>query len=113
MTEQVFTNFSNQKFELINVNSFCSIFHLITLFMKLPWFCHINSGQLFCNCPLFAIAIVPGLFGRKPAKTCCHSVVASLCLGNFIMFLKTNLGYLSQITLKTCNYWYKFLTFLF
>ena len=46
--------------------------------MKLSWFCHTNSGQLFCNCPLFVIALVPGLFlGGKPDETCCHSVVAS------------------------------------
>ena len=46
--------------------------------MKLPWFSYTNSGQLFCNCPLFVIAIVPGLFfGGKPAEMCCHSVVAS------------------------------------
>ena len=24
---------------------------IITLCMKLSWFCHTNSGQLFCNCP--------------------------------------------------------------
>ena len=47
--------------------------------MKLPWFCHTNS--VFCNCPLFVTALVPGLFfGGKSAKTCCHSVVASKCL---------------------------------
>ena len=51
---------------------------LITLCMKLSWFCHTNSRQLFCNCPLFVIALVPGLFfGGKPDQTCCHSVVAS------------------------------------
>ena len=51
---------------------------LITLCMKLSWFCHTNSGQLFCNCPLFVIALVPGLFfGGKPDETCCDSVVAS------------------------------------
>ena len=51
---------------------------IITLCMKLSWFCHTNSGQLFCNCPLFVIALVPGLlFGGKPDETCCHSVVAS------------------------------------
>ena len=33
---------------------------------------------IFCNCPLFVIALVPGLFsGGKPDKTCCHPVVAS------------------------------------
>ena len=43
-----------------------------------PWFCHTNSGKLFCNCPLFVIALISGLFfGRKPDETCCHSVVAS------------------------------------
>ena len=51
---------------------------LITLCIKLPWFCHTNSRQLFCNCPLFVIALVPGLFfGGKPDKMCCHSVVSS------------------------------------
>ena len=51
---------------------------LITLCMKLSWFCHTNSGQLFCNCPLFVTALGPGLFfGAKPGETCCHSVVAS------------------------------------
>ena len=46
--------------------------------MKLSWFCHTNSGQLFCNCPLCVIALAPGLFfGGKPDETCCHSVVAS------------------------------------
>ena len=51
---------------------------IITLCMKLSLFCHTNSGQLFCNCPLFVIALVPGLiFGGKPEETCCHSVVAS------------------------------------
>ena len=51
---------------------------VITLCMKLSWFCHTNRGQLFCNCPLFVIALVPGLFlGGKPDETCCHSVVAS------------------------------------
>ena len=33
------------------------IFLIITLCMKLSWFCHTNSG--------------------KPEETCCHSVVAS------------------------------------
>ena len=46
-----------------------------TLCMKLSWFCHTNSGQLFCNCPLFVIALVPGLFFGD--EICCHSVVAS------------------------------------
>ena len=32
---------------------------LITLCMKLPWFCHTNSGQFFRNCSLFVIALVP------------------------------------------------------
>ena len=51
---------------------------IITLCMKLSWFFHTNSGQLFCNCPLFVIALVPGLFsGGKPDETCCHAVVAS------------------------------------
>ena len=46
--------------------------------MKLPWFCHTNNGQLFYNCLLFVIALVPGLFfGGKPDETCYHSVVAS------------------------------------
>ena len=55
-----------------------TVYGLITLCMKLSWFCHTNSGQLFCNCPLFVIALVPGLFfGGKPDETCCHSVVAS------------------------------------
>ena len=45
-----------------------------TLCMKLRWFCHKNSGQLFCNCLLFVIVLVPALFsGGKPAETCCHS----------------------------------------
>ena len=35
---------------------------VITLCMKLSWFCHTNRGHLFCNCPLFEIALVPGLF---------------------------------------------------
>ena len=49
----------------------------ITPWMKLLWFCHTNSGQLFCNCPVFVIVLVPGLFcGGKPDETCCHSVVA-------------------------------------
>ena len=59
-------------------NRKCSFQTVITLCMKLLWFCHTNSGQLFCNCSLFVIALVPGLFfGGKPAKTGCHSVVAS------------------------------------
>ena len=40
--------------------------------MKLPWFCHTNSGQLFCNCPRSG-----PFFGGKPDETGCHSVVAS------------------------------------
>ena len=49
---------------------------LITLCMKLSWFHHTNGGQLFCNCPLFVIALAPGLFfGGKPDEMCCHSVV--------------------------------------
>ena len=60
----------------INISTIVNI--LITLCMKLSWFCQTNSGQLFCNCPLFVIALVPGfIFGRKPDETCCHSVVAS------------------------------------
>ena len=55
-----------------------AILLIITLCMKLSWFRQTNSGQLFCNCPLFVIALVPGLFfGGKPDETCCHSVVAS------------------------------------
>ena len=51
---------------------------VITPCMKLFWFCHTNSRQLFCNCLLFVIALVPGLlYGREPDETCCHSVVAS------------------------------------
>ena len=45
---------------------------------KLPWLRHTNSGQLFCNCPLYVTALVPGFFlGGKPAEMCCHSIVAS------------------------------------
>ena len=41
-------------------------------------FMQLEIGILFCNCPLFVIALVPGLFfGGKPDETCCHSVVAS------------------------------------
>ena len=37
-----------------------------------------NYTQLFCNCPLFAVVLIPGLyFHGKLAETCCHSVVAS------------------------------------
>ena len=57
---------------------FLTIADLITLCMKLPWFCHTNSKQLFCNGPLFVIALVPCFFfGRKPDEVCCHSVVAA------------------------------------
>ena len=46
--------------------------------MKLSSFCHTDSEQLFCNCPLFVFSLVPGLFfGGEPDETCCHSVVAS------------------------------------
>ena len=46
---------------------------VIKICMKLPWF-----WQLFCNCPLFVIALVPGLFfGGKPVETSCHPVVSS------------------------------------
>ena len=49
---------------------------LITLCMKLPWFCHTKRGQLFCNCPLFVITIVPRLFfagktSRDVLSFCC------------------------------------------
>ena len=72
----------------------CPVTFLITLCMKLFWFCHTNSGQLFCNGPLFVIALVPGLFfGGKPDETCCHSVVAS-------KWLKTRVG---QFTLQDEN----------
>ena len=40
----------------------CSFIYFSTLCMKLSWFCHTNSGQLFCNCPLFVTALVPGHF---------------------------------------------------
>ena len=36
---------------------------VITLCMKLPLFCHTNSGQLFCDCPR-----PRPLFGGKSAK---------------------------------------------
>ena len=66
------------KYYLLTTFTSGAVTQLITLCMKLSWFCHTNSGQLFCNCPLFVIALVPGLFfGRKPDETCCHSVVAS------------------------------------
>ena len=67
------------KFEIVERLGIVRLFYrLITLCMELSWFCHTNSGQLFCNCPLFVIAPVPGLFfGWKPDETCCHSVVAS------------------------------------
>ena len=51
------------------------ITYIITLCMKLSWFCHTNSGQLFCNCPVFVIALVPIIFYGD--ETCCHSGVAS------------------------------------
>ena len=66
-------------------NVFCII---ITLCRKLPWFCHTNSGQLFCNCPLFVIALVPGLFLRETRRDvlsfcCCFKMaensVSLLC----------------------------------
>ena len=41
---------------------FLTITDLITICMKLPWFCHTNSKQLFCNGPLFVIALVPCFF---------------------------------------------------
>ena len=142
--------------------------------MKLSWFCHTNSRQLFCNCPrsrpLFwrettrdvlsfccclkmaensvsllcktnilqlkqtqiikSLAVQPL---KKLKEQCIHdfnlikylvpmttSILwitsfgklmerpkgKKLRSGNFISFLKTNLGYLSQIVLKTCNYQY-------
>ena len=65
-----------------------SIQFVITLCMKLPWFCHTNSRQLFCNCQLFAVALVPGLFfGGKPNETCCHSAVASKWLKTSVSLL--------------------------
>ena len=49
---------------------------IITLFMKLAQSRHTNSGQLFCNCPSFVIALVPDLFFggktvRKLLSLCC------------------------------------------
>ena len=45
-----------------------SIKLLITFCMKLPWFCQTNSGQLFCNCPLFVIALSRPLFWRETSQ---------------------------------------------
>ena len=59
-------------------------------------------GQLFCNCPLFVMALVLGLFfGGKPAETCCRSVAAlkklktqSVCsVGRKYYNLNTNTDY--------------------
>ena len=38
----------------------------------------------------------------------CNYTLHEIALTNFIMFLTTNVGYLSQISLKPCNYQYKF-----
>ena len=55
--------------------------------MKLSWFCHTISGQLF------VISLVPGLFfGGKPDETCCHSVVASNWLKTRVNQLYYNLN---------------------
>ena len=66
----------DNEFETLLVIYHTLIKLVITLCMKLPLFCHTNRGQLFCNCPLFVIALVFFL-GGKPAETFCHSVVAS------------------------------------
>ena len=37
---------------MLNFSGFIELVcRLITLCMKLPWFCHTNGGQLVCNCP--------------------------------------------------------------
>ena len=47
--------------------------------MKLPWFRHRNSGQLFCLCPPFVIALISDLFfGGKLAEG--SKVVVTLLL---------------------------------
>ena len=76
---------------------------VITLCMKLSWFCHTNGRQLFCNCLLFVIALVPGhFFYRKPNETCCHSVVASkwLKLGQFALQLKTQIEIIKSLIVQ-------------
>ena len=56
---------------------------IITGCMKLPLFCHLESEQLFLNCPPFVTALVPGLFlaGNQPRhrkfESCCHFAVTS------------------------------------
>ena len=63
------------------IKSYADMFQaLITLCMKLSWFGHTNSGQLFCNCPLFVIALIPGLFlvGNQMR----HIVIGLLLLQN-------------------------------
>ena len=63
---------------------------LIILYMKLPWFCHTNSGQYFMT------ALGLGLsFGGKPAARCCLSFVASklLKINTASLLCRTNLNY--------------------
>ena len=62
------------------------IIKVITLYMKLPWFCHTNIRQLFCNCPRSR-----PLFGKKPVETCCHSVIASKWLETHLALCRTKI----------------------
>ena len=76
---------------IFNINRYSSIkiWCLITLCMKLPWFCHTNIGQLFCNCPLFETALLPDLsFGGKQTRRV------------FILLLLQNSWKLSQFALQ-------------
>ena len=59
-----------------------TIKNIITLCMKVPWFYYSNRRQLFCNCPLFVIALVPDLFLAENQlilfESCSHFVVPTL-----------------------------------
>ena len=46
--------------------------------MKLPWFRHTNSEQLFCNWLPFAIALVPDLFFHEKSAEGSKVVVTLL-----------------------------------
>ena len=52
-------------------------FEVLPSFIPLH-FSVLTSVVLFCNCPLFVIALVPSLFfGGNTDEPCCHSVVVS------------------------------------
>ena len=65
------------------------VFYIITLCIKLSWFCHTNSGQLFGNCPR-SRPLFLGKTSRDILSFCCCLKMAENSVSNHLALQDDN-----------------------